>query len=640
MNKQEPNIKILVTYKNRHRIFKSDILTPIQTGRAIADEIFEEMIGDDSGDNISEKNPNYCELTAQYWAWKNYEKLGNPDYIGFMHYRRHFLFDGKIKLPQKTWLNNSSYFQFDHIGQEYLAGFASDKILQCIRDFDCITLKHYDYCNYVYKNLRADYENLSGQNIRHFDLMFEIMNEIFPQYSDVAKKIKNGAIKYLCNMFIMKRELFFEYNEFLFPILGKMEKRVNSAYFTEQQSRFLGFLAEIIMTVFVEEKRLENKIPMKSINCSFLTNTRPISKEIEPFFGGNPIPIALSCSNEYVPYLCVSLQSLREHTSENNNYDIIIFESGITEKNKKILAAFITDKNISLRFANVSSEIENLSLIARNHYSKECFFRLLAPLVLKNYTKIIFTDIDLLFNEDIAILFNSEMKGKAIAACQDYMFAGFLNSPDISGKNWKNYAANTLQLSDPYKYINTGVLVLDIENFRKNEFPQKLLALADNSRFRILEQDILNLFFKEEVSYLDYDWNFHVKNGGYVAIVEQFMPEKLKRDYRRIEKNPKIIHFAGEYKPWHGTEGNFFNIWWEYARKTPFYELILQRMLMRNLPQPTVSTTVTSQYFHLKDYFNYCRCRLLSHIYSGYRKQHYKEKYKEIRSKFPKKTSR
>ena len=86
-------VKIFISYKDRHKILKSDILTPIQTGRAIADEIFDDMIGDDTGDNISAENDIYAELTAQYWVWKNYDKIGNPDYVGFMHYRRHFIFN-------------------------------------------------------------------------------------------------------------------------------------------------------------------------------------------------------------------------------------------------------------------------------------------------------------------------------------------------------------------------------------------------------------------------------------------------------------------------------------------------------------------------------------------------------------------
>ena len=57
-------IKILVTYKDRHKIIASDIFTPIQTGRAIADEVFGEMIGDDTGEHISNKNPYFCEMSA------------------------------------------------------------------------------------------------------------------------------------------------------------------------------------------------------------------------------------------------------------------------------------------------------------------------------------------------------------------------------------------------------------------------------------------------------------------------------------------------------------------------------------------------------------------------------------------------
>ena len=94
-----PLVKILVSYHDKHHLFKSDILTPIQTGCALAAERFEEMIQDDDGKNISAENPRYAELSAQYWAWKNYQKLGNPDYIGFMHYRRHFIFNEPKKFP-------------------------------------------------------------------------------------------------------------------------------------------------------------------------------------------------------------------------------------------------------------------------------------------------------------------------------------------------------------------------------------------------------------------------------------------------------------------------------------------------------------------------------------------------------------
>lgn len=97
MKKKKPTVKILVGYHRPAVLLKDEVLTPIHLGRALATEaskdgsmskedyqwMLDNMIGDDTGENISEENRKYCELTALYWAWKNYDKLGNPDYVNF-----------------------------------------------------------------------------------------------------------------------------------------------------------------------------------------------------------------------------------------------------------------------------------------------------------------------------------------------------------------------------------------------------------------------------------------------------------------------------------------------------------------------------------------------------------------------------
>ena len=76
---------ILVACHKPCEMYNKGIYTPIQVGKAIS-EYNLGIIGDDTGDNISQKNPSYCELTAQYWAWKNVDCR----YIGLCHYRRYF----------------------------------------------------------------------------------------------------------------------------------------------------------------------------------------------------------------------------------------------------------------------------------------------------------------------------------------------------------------------------------------------------------------------------------------------------------------------------------------------------------------------------------------------------------------------
>lgn len=88
------NIKILISCHKKTEYIKNAILQPIQLGCALSNKYFPDMLHDDDGENISNLNSMYCELTAQYWAWKNLD----ADYYGFCHYRRYFNFsNGCVK---------------------------------------------------------------------------------------------------------------------------------------------------------------------------------------------------------------------------------------------------------------------------------------------------------------------------------------------------------------------------------------------------------------------------------------------------------------------------------------------------------------------------------------------------------------
>ena len=93
------DIRILVAYHKPAPLLPEGIFLPVHGGRALVHGDNEDTrwlkantVGDDTGENISKENRRYNEMTVLYWAWKSYAQLGNPEYIGFMHYRRHFIF--------------------------------------------------------------------------------------------------------------------------------------------------------------------------------------------------------------------------------------------------------------------------------------------------------------------------------------------------------------------------------------------------------------------------------------------------------------------------------------------------------------------------------------------------------------------
>ena len=164
--------KILITHKNYSIPLKSEIFTPIQTGTVLSDVIFDDMLHDNEGKNISDKNDFLCELTAVYWAWKNYDKLGNPDYIGFMHNRRHFIFN------DNEWVKHPKGFVvFPKLDDDYIkqCSLNDDETIKNIKDFDCIIPNPVHIGN-VYEQFKQEHD------VKYYDLALSILKKKYPEY--------------------------------------------------------------------------------------------------------------------------------------------------------------------------------------------------------------------------------------------------------------------------------------------------------------------------------------------------------------------------------------------------------------------------------------------------------------------------
>ncbi|WP_265611387.1 DUF4422 domain-containing protein [Campylobacter jejuni] len=292
---KNPSIKILVGYHKPATLIKNDILTPIHLGRALVTEaskdgemskgdfewMCENMIGDDTGDNISYLNRYLNELTGIYWAWKNYDKLGNPDYIGYEHYRRHFIFKENIILPPIDGLENYFHY-FDNINQSYLEIIDLNNFNN-IELFDLIVPEPYLLEKNKFKTTTI--ENDFSIYCESVDILYDL--EKIMQNSDAYREISElfftKNFYYFCNMFIMKKELFFSYCEFLFKIifalLDKYKDKL-STFSNPNQTRALAFIAEHITTFYILKQEAELK-KIKYAKIGFVKNTIDPKLELE-----------------------------------------------------------------------------------------------------------------------------------------------------------------------------------------------------------------------------------------------------------------------------------------------------------------------------------------------------------------------
>lgn len=285
---KKPKIKILVGYHKPADLLKDDILTPIHLGRALATEsskdgqmsqeeydwMCENMIGDDLGDNISYLNRYFNELTGIYWAWKNYDKLGNPDYIGFTHYRRQFIFKKDVIEAPRKWADSFTYKKIDYRYKDI----TNIKYLDNIADFDLIIPELFDVRNRKEVKVSTVIENLQTYckdiaSIKNFTKMLSSDDRLveYSKYVDFSIQ----PYYYLANMFIMKKEMFFEYCNFLFYVvfrLWELRKETIICCNDMQQIRQIGYVAEFITTVFIN-KQIDLLKKVKVCPISFIENT-------------------------------------------------------------------------------------------------------------------------------------------------------------------------------------------------------------------------------------------------------------------------------------------------------------------------------------------------------------------------------
>lgn len=215
-------IRIFVATHKPGPVLHNDVFSPIHVGR-VNSRFKAEMtsvIGDDTGENISSKNPCYCEMTAHYWIWKN---VVDCEYVGLCHYRRYFAVD-----------------------------ITEGNIDQLIQGADVILVEPSYYIDSVYSYF-AKY--VGAENMTILSL---VMKKLCPDYYETLQTICDGVKFHPFNMLICKKTIFDQYCEWIFEILEECEKYIKPAPYTNAR-RALAYMAEMLTGVYFIHRQMRIK---------------------------------------------------------------------------------------------------------------------------------------------------------------------------------------------------------------------------------------------------------------------------------------------------------------------------------------------------------------------------------------------
>lgn len=241
------SVKIYTMTHKKFETPSNPMYIPLQVGSAVSSPLG--YLRDDGGDNISDLNCYYSELTGLYWVWKN---VRDVDYVGTCHYRR-FL------------LNHKGYL------------FTEDEYEILLQKYDIITTKKVELNNSYYYGFAANH------NVKILDATGAVIKEIYPDYYETFTALVNGNQTYFGNMMVCSKGLFDEYASWLFVIFFEAEKRVDLTAEDDYHRRVFGFISEFLLYVWVSVRQLhvyECKVGMLGEKAE----TRELKEKLADFF--------------------------------------------------------------------------------------------------------------------------------------------------------------------------------------------------------------------------------------------------------------------------------------------------------------------------------------------------------------------
>ena len=523
------DIKIFVACDKDSYVPDNPFLFPIQVGSVLSKDRYVNMLHDDTGSNISRKNRSYCELTALYWIWKNQD----CDYYGLFHYRRYMCFD--VSLKENDSLGNVVRDTLDSSTLEEL-GITTELMESYIVNHDAIVVRPRKIL--AVDNVYKEYGDPYTQHIEDLGVVIDIIHEKYPQFNESVKEYLNQRYAYDCNMLIMKKDIFQDYCSWLFSILEEAEDRINTINYGIQEYRVFGYLAERLCGIYFTYLKNNGDVRVGELPKVLFKNTNRIQM-IEK--KNDCIPVVIECDDNHVYQLSVLIESLRKNT--DRDLDIIVVHKDISSKNIDIMK-----RQCDCTFVE-GNIFDCLSLL--------------------KYEKCICLSTDVVVNDDIGLLYAIDLGNHLIGGCKDIVSAGCINRKQF---HQKEYIQNELGIDDPYQYIQSNVLLINVKKYQSKKIDTSI-------DYKNGLQDTWNVIGRNDVFYLSQKWCVmmdweDVYSGKCRMEYMKMAPRDLYYDYLDARKKPSIISYDSYQKPWECVDCDMSDYFWKYARSTPYYELL------------------------------------------------------------------
>lgn len=262
------------------------------------------------------------------------------------------------------------------------------------------------------------------------------------------------------------------------------------------------------------------------------------------------IPIIFATDDNYVPFLEVTLRSIIANASKKYNYVINVLNTGLNkERTDKV--KLLENDNFKINFCDISDHIVRIKDKLKNlyHFGLAAWYRLFIQSIFPEYDKVVYLDCDIIVLGDVSELYNVEIGDNLLAAAN----CNIISTHEVFGEYAEKFVGVPRN-----KYLQSGVLVMNLKEFRKRDLENKFCYLINKYNFDVVDPDqaYLTAMCYGSVKYLPNGWN------------KEAIPTPL-------EGKLNIVHYALYKKPWQYDDVLNKEYFWQFAKESPFYEDIL-----------------------------------------------------------------
>ena len=273
------------------------------------------------------------------------------------------------------------------------------------------------------------------------------------------------------------------------------------------------------------------------------------------------IHLFLASDDNYVQHSGVVIASiLYNHKKAGKSIVIHYLYNGISKENRDKLEEIVAGyKNAELIFHDMGGMFKSIKM--KRHVTHATYYRMMIPeLVTAEVRKAIYLDIDIVVMDDVEDLWDISIDNYAIGAVEDTGLRDIMPS-----------LKKTLSIPQESKYFNAGILLMNLDYWRKNGVKERLLDFLHNFSLPHPnnDQDALNSVLWNETLFIDPKWNVHKE-----ALHHYYLPDREKRltkEFINAVRHPSIVHFTGAVKPWHYACGiPYAEQYFTYVDMTPW----------------------------------------------------------------------